>query len=141
MNKKELLSERKNLHEYLEKEAERALQGECTAQKRLSEAEVEMDRKSRERRNSGVALCQTNQQLESQRLELYQANQWADQAQRENSRLFGELSTKNRIYQEHHARDCQEVEELRIIFCKQADRVRQLRIVELSMPQKGIPPP
>ena len=37
-----------------------------------------------------------NQQLESQRLELYQANQWADQAQRENSRLFGELSTKNR---------------------------------------------
>ena len=45
-------------------------QGECTAQKRLSEAEEEMDRKSRERRNSDIALCETNQQLESQRLEL-----------------------------------------------------------------------
>ena len=31
------------------KEAERALQGGCTAQKRLSEAEMEMDRQSWER--------------------------------------------------------------------------------------------
>ena len=104
MNKERIQSERKNLHEYLEKKAERALQGECTAQKRLSEAEVEMDRNSRVRRNSGVALHQTNQQLESQRLELHQANQWADRAQRENSRLFGESSSKNRLHQEHHAR-------------------------------------
>ena len=39
------LSEKQNLHEYLEREARRALQGECIAQRRLSEAEVEMDRK------------------------------------------------------------------------------------------------
>ena len=77
-----------------EKEAERALQGECTSQQRLSEAEVEMDRKSWERKNSDIAPYETNQQLESQRLELYQANQWADQAPRQNIRLFGELSTK-----------------------------------------------
>ena len=43
--KERILSERKNLHEYLEKEAGRALQGECTAQKTFSETEVEMDRK------------------------------------------------------------------------------------------------
>ena len=40
------------------------------------------------------------------------------------SRLFGELSTKNRIYQEHHVKDCQAIEELRRICCKQAGRVR-----------------
>ena len=70
-----ILSERKKLHEYLEKEAERGLQGECTAQRRFPEAEVEMDRKSWERRNSDIAPNETNQQLESQRLELYQANE------------------------------------------------------------------
>ena len=72
-----ILSEVKNLHEYLEKKAERALLCESTAQKRLSEAEVEVDRKSWERRNSDVALYETNRELESQRLELYQADQWA----------------------------------------------------------------
>ena len=66
-----ILSKRKNLHEYLEKEAARALQGECTVQRRLSEAEVEMDRR------------ETSQQFESQRLE----NQWADQSSREKNSL------------------------------------------------------
>ena len=32
------------------------------------------------------ALYETNRELESQRLELYQATQWADQAQRERER-------------------------------------------------------
>ena len=83
----------KNLHEYLEKEADRALQGECTAQKRLSEREVEMDRISWEKGNSNLVLFETNQQLES----LYQANQWANQAQREKTEM------RNRIFQEDYA--------------------------------------
>ena len=66
-----ILSERKNLHEYLDNEAERAFRGKCVAQRRLSEAEVEMDRRSWERRNSDIALYETNPQLESQILELY----------------------------------------------------------------------
>ena len=53
---------------------------------------MDMDRKSWERRISDLALYETNQQLETQRLELYQANEWADQTQRENSRL--EIVTK-----------------------------------------------
>ena len=36
---------------------------------KLSEDEVEMDRKNWERRNSDITLYETNQQLESQRLE------------------------------------------------------------------------
>ena len=59
-----------------------------------------------------------------EKMEVYQANHWAEQAQRESSRLFGELSTKERICQEQHARDSQEREELRRICCMQADRVR-----------------
>ena len=58
-----ILSERKNLHEYLEVEAERALQGEYMAQRRLSEAEVGMDR-NWERRNYDITLYETTQQLE-----------------------------------------------------------------------------
>ena len=65
-DKERILFERKNLHEYLGKEAERALQGEVQLRKGLSEAEVEMDRKSWERRNSDIALFETNQQQESQ---------------------------------------------------------------------------
>ena len=68
-----------------------------------------MDRRSWERINSDIALNETNQQLEPQRLELYQANQWPDQGQRESCRLFGELSTKNRIYKANRATDCPEI--------------------------------
>ena len=39
------LSERKNLHVYLEQKAELAVQGECQAQKRLSEAEAQIGQK------------------------------------------------------------------------------------------------
>ena len=70
-----ILSGRKNLHEYLDNEAERAFRGKCVAQRRLSEAEVEMDRRSWERRKSDIAFYETNQKLESQRLDLFQANQ------------------------------------------------------------------
>ena len=59
------LPQKQNLHHYFEREAWRVLQGECLAQRRLSEAEVEMDRKSW-RRNSDMALHETNRQLESQ---------------------------------------------------------------------------
>ena len=49
--------------------------------KKLSEAEAEMDTRNWEQRNADIALYETNRELESQRLELYQANKWADQAQ------------------------------------------------------------
>ena len=49
------------------------------------------------------------------------------------------MSTKNRMYQENHARDCEEKQELRRICCEQSDRVRQLRIDELSAQKKENP--
>ena len=73
-------SERQNLHVYLEQRADLAVREECAALRRLSEAEADMEIKNWEERFSAVALCQTNRDVESQRLELYQANQRADQA-------------------------------------------------------------
>ena len=64
-----------------EQEAEWAVQGECAAQKRLSEAEGDIDTRNREQRNADLALYETNRELESQRLELFQSIRWAHQVQ------------------------------------------------------------
>ena len=69
------LCERQILHAYLVQEAGLAVQGECAAQKRLSEAEAEMDIRNWEQRHADIALHENNRELESQRLELYQSNQ------------------------------------------------------------------
>ena len=53
-----------------------------------------------ELRKSEFALCETRQQHESQRRELLQASQWADQAQRERMNLCGELERRNRLHHE-----------------------------------------
>ena len=60
------------------------------AQRRPSEAEVEMDMKSWERRNTDMARYETNRQLESQQMELYHANEWASQAQMEHRRIIND---------------------------------------------------
>ena len=97
LNEKEFCL-RKNRHECLEKEAERAFQGKCAAQRRLS------------LRWTDEVGKEEILKLESQRLELYHAIHWAEQAQIENSRLYGELNTRSTIYQERRAKYCQELE-------------------------------
>ena len=92
-----------------------------------------MEVKHGEKRNSDVALSEVNQEFESQRFQLQQANRWADQAQRDKVSLFGELELRNRLFQESQAKDCQETEELRSICCEETDRARQARIDELSV--------
>ena len=84
------LSQRRNLHVYLEQKAELA----------VSEAEADMDIWNWEQRNYGIAVFETNRELESQRLELYQANQWADQAQGEKMNVGVKLKMRNRLFQE-----------------------------------------
>ena len=46
---------------------------------------------------------------------------------------------RNRLFQEFHARDCQEMKELRRICCEELDRARQARIDELSLHQEKKP--
>ena len=50
------LSERPHLHVDLEKKAEMAGRGACAAQRRLSEAEADMDISNWEHRNADVSL-------------------------------------------------------------------------------------
>ena len=64
-------------------------------------------------KKSETDLYETNRELESHRLELHQANQWADQTQREKINLRGEWEMRNRLYPESRAIICQETEELR----------------------------
>ena len=53
---------------------------EKTSQLRDGEAEADMETRMWKRRSADVAFSETNRELESQRLELYQAHQWADRA-------------------------------------------------------------
>ena len=56
------------------------------------------------------ALYESGIQLQSQRMELCQANQLADQSQREKSWLFSQLEMRNSAFQEDRAKSYQEIE-------------------------------
>ena len=77
-----------NIHKILERKAELAARGEKLAQQRFFEAGADVKVKHWEERNSDIALFEINQELESQRLQLQQAKQWADQAQRDKISLY-----------------------------------------------------
>ena len=130
---------KEKLHVYLEQKADLAAREECAAQRRLSEAESDMEIRKWEERSSDMALHETNRELESERLDLYQAHQWADQAQREKINLCDQLEMRNRLFNESRARNCQEIEELRRYVAEKKDWARQLKIDQLSMQQKGNP--
>ena len=83
-------------------------------------------------RNADNALFETGMQLESQRMELYQANQVTDQTRSYKSWLCEELEFRNKAFQKDRARNCQDIEEVRRIFCTVAERARQLKSDELS---------
>ena len=53
------LSEKRNLHVYLEHKAELAVQGESAAHRRLSEAEADMNIRDGEPKNSDMALYES----------------------------------------------------------------------------------
>ena len=76
------LSDRQHLHDYGERKGELAVRGENAAQKILAEAEADLEIRRWQEKSSERALYETHRELEAQRLELHQANQWADQFQK-----------------------------------------------------------
>ena len=132
------VKDRQDLHEFLERQAHTAILGENAAQRKLTEAESDMEIKAWERRNSEFALYESQRELESQRHQLRQASQWAGQAQRERISWCGELELKNRLYQENYTRCRQEFQELRKL-CSREERLTQHRLEEHSMQQKRDP--
>ena len=113
------LTDRQSLHKFLERKAELAVRRSKVAQKRISEAEADMEIRNWEKRNSDIAYNPINLEL------VQQAIQWADQAQREKISLCGELEMRNSLFRENRAKDCQEIEELRRVCCEETDRARQ----------------
>ena len=53
--------------------------------------------------------------------------------------LYGELELRNGLFQENHARDCREIEELGRIGCEEIEPARQGRSEELSMQKRRNP--
>ena len=124
--------DRENIHKILERKTDMTVRGEKMAQQKLYDAEAEVEARFWEKMNSDIALHGINQEFESQRFQLQQANRWTDQAQRNKN----PLEWRSGIERENHARDCQEIEELRRICCEETDRARQARIDELSVHQE-----
>ena len=97
--------------------------------------EYDLEIQNLERRNSEYALIESRRELESQRRQLLEANQWADQAQRERIHLCSELEMKNRLHQECYARSCQENEELRRRCFSEENGVTRQKWNEYSLQQ------
>ena len=91
---------------FLEKKADHAFQGEFAAQARILEAQSELDRREWRIRDADITLYETGMQLQSQRLELYRANQLTDQTRREKSWLCEELEMKKQSFS---GRSCTEL--------------------------------
>ena len=124
LNVEQTLKDRHNVHKFLERQAESAVRGEKLAQQRLFEAEADVEVNLWAKRKSDIALYDVNPEFESQRLHLQLVNQWADEAQREKISLCGESEMRTRLFRENRAKDCQEIEELRRVFCEETDRAR-----------------
>ena len=109
------------------------------AQRKLYGAEAEVEARNWEQRNSDFASQEMNQEFESQRFQLHEEGRWADQAQRDKISMYAELELRNGLFQENHARDCQQIEELRSSCCEDVDRTRRVKSDELSMQQERNP--
>ena len=125
----EIYSDERDLGEDLERRAQQAVRGEHSAQR------IILDCQNLAPRNSDYVLIESRRELESQRRQLLEANQWPDQAQRERIHLCSELETKNRLHQECYARSCQEIEEMRRRCYKGENGVTRQKFNEYSMQQ------
>ena len=113
--------------------------GENSVQRKLYSTEYDMEIQNLERRNSEYALFESQRELESQRLQLLEDNQWTDQAQRERIHLSSELKMKNRLHQECYAKSCREFEELkRHCYQEENTEKKQRRLGDFYAAWSGI---
>ena len=127
---KEFYSDERDLREHLERRARHASLGENSAQRKFFSTECNMEIQNMERRNSEYALIESQRELESQRLQLSEANQRADQAQRERIHLCSELEMKSCLCRECYARSCREIEELKKRCYQEENAIRRPKLDE-----------
>ena len=89
--------------------------------------EADEDIRRWEQRGSEIALYESCRELESQRLQLHQANIWAGNAHRARINVCGELEMRNKLFQEKSHK------------YEESDRARQAKLDELSMKQQRNP--
>ena len=85
------LRDRENHQKILERKVDSAIRGERLAQQKLYEPEAEVEARNWEKINSDTPFQEINPEIESQRFQLQQANQWAGQAQRDEISLCGDF--------------------------------------------------
>ena len=101
-SRKEFYSDERDLGEHLQRRAQQAVHGKTSAQRKLHLTQYDMEIQILERRNSEYALFESQRELESQRQQLLEASEWAEQAQREKIHLCS-----------RYTRSCREIEELK----------------------------
>ena len=132
--------DRENLQKILERKVDLAVRGEREAQQKLYQAEAEVEARNWKREIiSDFAFQEINRQFESQQFQLHPASRWADQAQRDKISLYGDLELRKRLFQENHARDCQEIEDLRRICREETDRAIPAKNEDLLVQQQRNP--
>ena len=101
----------------------------------LSEARSEMNVQEflkKKKKSADMVLRESNRQIHSHRMGLYQANQVYENSRREQIPLFAEMENRERDVQESRIRTLQAIEELTKICCTEAERTQRLRMHELS---------
>ena len=82
-------------------------------------------------------MIESRREFESQRRQLLEANQWADQAHRERTLLCCELELKDHLHQECCARSCREIEELKRLSYQEENTDKKQRRLEEFPTQHG----
>ena len=132
------LRDRQHLHNIFARKAELAMRGKMV-QQRLYEAEADVEVEYVGKGHSDISLFEINREFGIQRLQLQQANQWADQVHRDKMSLYGDLEMRNRFFREKIkqkiANNLKNWEE----FVAKKQIEQQARIDELSMHQERKP--
>ena len=98
--------------------------------------QMELDKQELRVQCADRALHESGMQLQSQRMELYQANQLSDHSQREKSWPHTELDRKETLLPEDRMRSLQEIKELKKMCCTETEKANQLRMDDLSVQDK-----
>ena len=115
--------------------SKRSLNGKLTwpfrERKRLSKNCIRSRRRLRRRiGRSAIVIILFRRSMKNLNLSDFELIKWANRQIRLREvkiSLYGDLELRDRLFQENHARDCQEIEEMRRRCCEEIEQTRQAR--------------
>ena len=133
MERERILSEQRDIHDFLEKKADQAFQGECAAQTKLCAAQSPLDRREWIMRNADIALHEPGMQLQLLSMGLCQAHQLSDQTRREKNWPCDELEMRNKAFQEdieqEVAKKLKNYEDVAVLNLKELDNLELMNFL------------